>query len=44
MGLLDGIGSHREEVVIELLRGLAKKQGMLFPKKMSDLQLSLLRA
>jgi len=41
MGLLNDVGSHGEEVVVELLRGgLAKKQGILFAKK-SDLQQSV---
>ena len=38
--LLNDVGAHSEEVVVELLHGLAKKQGMLFAKR-SDLQLSV---
>ena len=40
MGVLSEVGDHSEEVVIELLRALAKKQDMVFAKK-SDLQLSV---
>ena len=38
--LLNDVGAHSDEIVVELLRGLAKKQGMLFAKR-SDLQLSV---
>ena len=40
MGVLSEVGDHSEEVVIELLRALAKKQGMVFAKK-SGFQLSV---
>jgi len=40
MGIFSEDGDHSEEVVIELLRDLAKKQGMVFAKK-SDFQLSV---
>ena len=40
MGVMKEVGMHGEEVVIELLRAIAKKQGMLFAKR-SDFELSV---
>ena len=40
VGLLEDARLHGEEVVVELLCGLTKKQCMLFAKK-SDLKLSV---
>jgi hypothetical protein len=39
-GVLDDVGSHGQELVIELLRSLAKKQGMMFAKR-SDTQITV---
>ena len=42
-GLLDDAGPHGQEVIIDLLRTLAKKQGMIVGNR-SDFQLSVTRS